>query len=78
MSQPITAECYRNRDAQDYLAECEHPEHELQHCFISGCAGFIVDWESWQSNPTSTSAFICGTCQDSGYSIDANGELIQP
>ena len=74
MSQPITAECYRNRDAQDYLAECEHSEHELQHCFISSCPGFIVNWDTWESSST----FICETCQDSGYSIDANGELIQP
>jgi hypothetical protein len=74
MNKPITAECYRNHDAQDYLAVCEHPEHELRHCFISGCMGFIVAWETWQPGPNP----ICARCQDSGYSIGANGELIQP
>jgi len=64
MNKPITAECYRNRDAQDYLAECDHSAHELQHCMSGACQGFIVNWETWRSSLN----FICETCKDSGYS----------
>jgi len=74
MTQPITRDCYRNEDKHGYLTECEHQEHALQHCFISGCAGFIVNWETWEA----PSNFICEICQDCGYHYDENGELVQP
>ncbi len=74
MTVPITAECFRNRDEQDYLAECEHQEHELQHCFISGCSGFIVNWQTWDASPN----YICEMCHDSGYGWGPDGVLVQP
>jgi hypothetical protein len=74
MTQPITTECYRNHDELDYLTKCEHSDHELEHCFLSSCSGFIVNWETWEAPAN----FICDTCRDCGYFFDANGELVQP
>ena len=74
MTQKITGDCFRNEDEDGYLAECEHQEHALEHCFIAGCGGFIVNWETWEAPDN----FICEICQDCGYHYDESGELVQP
>ena len=71
---PFTADCLSNEDEQGYLAECEHREHALDHCSIDGCAGFIVNWRTF--NPSDN--FICEICEDCGWSYDANGRLVEP
>ena len=74
MTQPITWECYQQQDERGDTIECDHPEHRLEHCWIAGCGGFIVNWETWNPTPD----FICEICQDCGYHYDASGELVQP
>jgi hypothetical protein len=73
MATPITAECSQNRDKRDYLADCDHDGHRLEHCDLAGgCAGFIVN-EGWTRIE---GIFICESCADAGY-VEYNGTITQ-
>lgn len=67
----VTFECYTNRDAQDYLAGCEHPEHSLVKCNNGACQGYIVEWEGFEQ------PVVCATCRDAGFS-DETPRAVHP
>ena len=77
MVQPITSECHK-QDKDGYTSDCGHEGHELQQCDNVSCQGFNIKSETWQKiREDWRKLYICETCEDCGYSVNENNNIVQ-